>query len=124
MLVCTATLAWGVNLPAHTVVIKVCLCVDQLSPMLAAFTNGWFLYNQTSLCNLCQEKFLFWEIIKWCIYIAFPYSSIYSVNFQGTQLYDAKAGGWKDLGMLDVMQVNEKILYGKRHDTAISLVLI
>jgi hypothetical protein len=24
---------------------------------------------------------------------------------QGTQLYDPKAGGWRDLGMLDVMQI-------------------
>jgi activating signal cointegrator complex subunit 3 len=49
VLVCTATLAWGVNLPAHTVVIKVCLC-------------GALWYSQSSLCNLWEDKFLFWEI--------------------------------------------------------------
>lgn len=34
--------------------------------------------------------------IYWCFEL---------VSLQGTQLYDPKAGGWRDLGMLDVMQV-------------------
>jgi activating signal cointegrator complex subunit 3 len=45
VLVCTATLAWGINMPAHTVVIR------------------------------------------------------------GTQIYDAKKGGFNELSMLDVMQM-------------------
>jgi len=32
-----------------------------------------------------------------------------AVILQGTQLYDPKAGGWRDLGMLDVMQVRHEI---------------
>lgn len=30
--------------------------------------------------------------------------------YQGTQIYDPKAGGWRDLGMLDVMQVKVNIM--------------
>lgn len=57
-------------------------------------------------------------------YFTFPCSSICWVDFQGTQLYDAKAGGWKDLGMLDVMQVKEKNFFRKEHEIVISLVLM
>lgn len=35
------------------------------------------------------------------------------VILQGTQLYDPKAGGWRDLGMLDVMQVRPKFFSEK-----------
>jgi hypothetical protein len=31
--------------------------------------------------------------------------NVVAMYFQGTQLYDPKAGGWRELGMLDVMQV-------------------
>lgn len=34
-----------------------------------------------------------------------PFDITSHLVLQGTQLYDPKAGGWRDLGMLDVMQV-------------------
>lgn len=34
------------------------------------------------------------------------------LSVQGTQIYDAKAGGWRDLGMLDVMQVQIGYVFG------------
>lgn len=126
MLVCTATLAWGVNLPAHTVVIKVCLCVDKLTCIFIAFTNGWLCIAKLHSVICAKKSFSSGRStigLLLRVYII-PYSSIRSVDFQGTQLYDAKAGGWKDLGMLDVMQVKEKLIFGKGHDNAISLVLM
>ncbi|KAJ4822380.1 hypothetical protein Tsubulata_019494 [Turnera subulata] len=36
----------------------------------------------------------------------------------GTQIYDPMAGGWKDLGMLDVMQMNTRnhfLAFRKKH---------
>lgn len=44
------------------------------------------------LLNLSNIFFIFLE-------------TFYMSSFQGTQLYDPKAGGFRDLGMLDVMQV-------------------
>lgn len=38
---------------------------------------------------------------------------------QGTQIYDPKAGGWRDLGMLDVMQVRHSI-HGQRSELFVS----
>ncbi|KAG6412853.1 hypothetical protein SASPL_125545 [Salvia splendens] len=82
VLVCTATLAWGVNLPAHTVVIKFFL-------VLIVFLN-----------LLLEELFPLVHDMS-----ARSFKDKSALSFDGTQIYDPKAGGWRDLGMLDVMQI-------------------
>src|SRR4029434_10252815 len=41
VLVCTATLAWGVNLPAHAVILKVSVCVCCCVCWCCVFVTGW-----------------------------------------------------------------------------------
>lgn len=75
-------------------------CIDcsamrlKLFFILASFRNTMhkiaFLHRQIS------------DIVFICIPLSINHSD---VILQGTQLYDPKAGGWRDLGMLDVMQV-------------------
>lgn len=122
---CTATLAWGVNLPAHMVVIKV------------SFFSTSCYQDTVSNCGLCMLpddgsswmhcvliasliQFPYW--VQWTLIIASVLFSlamfqcnivncktkrenVVAMYLQGTQLYDPKAGGWRELGMLDVMQV-------------------
>ncbi len=78
-LVCTATLAWGVNLPAHAVIIKVRAHRCRL----------------VKLCFIKHNAGIFRMGLKW-----FP-----CLWYQGTNIYDAKRGALVDLGILDVMQI-------------------
>lgn len=93
VLVCTATLAWGVNLPAHMVVIKV--------TSLQILIKSWWMMNWVGGFNLQHWNSVFSSVL--CT-LWWSHSSKHVV-IQGTQLYDPKAGGWRELGMLDVMQV-------------------
>lgn len=82
--------------------------------IFSCFENEWLLFLAKVHSVICGKRsFSSGRSTSGLLlrnYITFPCSSICWVDFQGTQLYDAKAGGWKDLGMLDVMQVKEKNL--------------
>ncbi|KAE8716019.1 Activating signal cointegrator 1 complex subunit 3 [Hibiscus syriacus] len=148
VLVCTATLAWGVNLPAHTVVIKadsesVRSCPPIMAELLAIKTglrffkeSGWSSRGRLILEPIVLDKNVVVRHIQRCLNweadelaklgigtlfllpmsdeIPFSFSSVMKGVFNeispynffldglGTQLYDPKAGGWRDLGMLDI----------------------
>lgn len=79
MLFCTATLAWGVNLPAHAVVIRVSVVP----------------------CPICVGNFYLNSFRN--IFITLLFLTKYFL--QGTDVFDAEKGQFSDLGILDVQQI-------------------
>ena len=91
----TATLAWGVNLPAHTVVIKGAFC---LLFVCCLFVVVLFVILLTFVYTSLFSSFL----------LVFS-SSLFSLFFfsfsTGTQVYDPSKGGHVELSPQDVMQM-------------------
>ncbi|KAK1394463.1 hypothetical protein POM88_013519 [Heracleum sosnowskyi] len=106
VLVCTATLAWGVNLHAHTVVIK-----SRNRELVPLFDNGVGIHHAGMLRSdrgltdkLFSEGLL--KVLVCTATLAWGVNLLaHTVVIKGTQSYDPKAGGCRDLGMLDVMEL-------------------
>ena len=101
-MVCTSTLAWGVNLPAHLVIIKV-------RQNLCGIFFIWFLYLQRFLawvyCSSCSSgqiyvsvdslagnRILWWENKEICWFSNINHRYIANDGFGHTWLYRIKNG--------------------------------
>ncbi|KHN74055.1 Putative U5 small nuclear ribonucleoprotein helicase [Toxocara canis] len=89
VLVSTATLAWGVNLPAHTVIIK---GTQIYSPELGRWSELGALDVMQVLVSTAT--------LAWGVNLP-----AHTVIIKGTQIYSPELGRWSELGALDVMQM-------------------
>lgn len=78
VLVCTATLAWGVNLPAHAVIIKVSLLrlLAQISLHCHIF---WYYYNSVIISRK-RNYLVIYNTFKGCTFNSFLMPCLNKVN--------------------------------------------